>query len=332
MNEAWRIPQSPPVIPAVEGTEGPERPLWSVMIPAYNCAAYLPQALESVLGQDAGRGRMQIAVMDDCSTDADIERLVHAAGGGRVEYFRQPENVGSLRNFETCLRRSRGRLVHLLHGDDRVLPGFYEKMGMLFERYPSIGAGFCRFRTLDEAGGTTLESAPEMTEPGILDNWLERLACRQRIQTPAMVVRRCVYEKLGGFYGLHYGEDWEMWLRIAAHYDTGFYPEILAEYRKHPGSISGRYILSGQNIRDLEKVILGAQSYFRGRQRAHVRREAEKFFAHYAVNTARMLWGRYGHGQGAQAQLREALRLHRDGKLIWQALKLYLKIKTGIKR
>src|SRR5690349_14574480 len=124
MNEAWRIPQAPPVIPALEETGGRERPLWSVMIPAYNCAGYLPQALESVLCQDIGKDRMQIAVMDDYSTDADLARLVQDIGGGRVEYFRQPENVGSLRNFETCLRRSRGRLVHLLHGDDKVLPGF----------------------------------------------------------------------------------------------------------------------------------------------------------------------------------------------------------------
>jgi glycosyltransferase involved in cell wall biosynthesis len=302
------------------------------MIPAYNCAGYLPEALKSVLDQDPGREHMQIAVIDDRSTDADVERLVLDIGGSRVDYFRQPENVGSLRNFETCLRRSRGRLVHLLHGDDKVLPGFYEKMGTLFERFPAIGAGFCRFRTVDEAGGTPLESERELAEPGVLDNWLERLACKQRIQTPAMVVRRCVYEKLGGFYGLHYGEDWEMWLRIAAHYDTGFHPEVLAEYRKHPASISGQYILSGQNIRDLQTVILGAQRYFRGRQQAHVRREAEKFFARYAVNTARMLWGRYGHRQGAKAQLREALHMHRDGMLLWQALKLHLKMRIGIKR
>jgi hypothetical protein len=53
--------------------------------------------------------------------DNNIEELVKKVGKGRVSYFRQKkQNVGSLRNFETCINRSRGKYIHLLHGDDRV--------------------------------------------------------------------------------------------------------------------------------------------------------------------------------------------------------------------
>src|SRR5438270_4853541 len=84
------------------------RPRWSVMIPVYNCAPFLPQTLHSVLQQDLSEAEMQIEVVDDASTDADVEAIVQEIGNGRVRYFRQPQNRGSLKNFETCLNRAEG--------------------------------------------------------------------------------------------------------------------------------------------------------------------------------------------------------------------------------
>ncbi|HEV2736566.1 MAG TPA: glycosyltransferase, partial [Longimicrobiaceae bacterium] len=93
-----------PPVPA-----GEPRPLWSVMVPTYDCAAYLRRALESVLAQDPGPGAMQIEVVDDRSTRDDPEAVVREVGGGRVAFYRQARNVGHVGNFETCLLRSRGR-------------------------------------------------------------------------------------------------------------------------------------------------------------------------------------------------------------------------------
>ncbi len=97
------------------------------MIPTYNCARYLEAALRSVLAQDPGPEAMQIEVVDDHSTADDPEEMVARLGGGRVAFHRQPENVGVVGNLNTCLQRSRGELVHLLHGDDFVLDGFYRR-------------------------------------------------------------------------------------------------------------------------------------------------------------------------------------------------------------
>ena len=113
--------KSPPIIKPYPDVPG--RPKWSVMIPAYNCAHLLPETLESILQQDPGPEHMQIMVVDDASTDADIEALVQQIGKGRISFYRQPHNVGSLRNFETCINMASGHLVHILHGDDRVKKG-----------------------------------------------------------------------------------------------------------------------------------------------------------------------------------------------------------------
>ena len=102
-NSAYRA-----VIPLVR--DGMERPLWSVMIPSFNCAGLLRDALSSVLAQDPGPQVMQIEVVDDHSTDESTERVVTELGKGRVGFYRQPRNVGHVANFNTCLRRSRGRL------------------------------------------------------------------------------------------------------------------------------------------------------------------------------------------------------------------------------
>ena len=113
----------PPLIAPVR--EGAWRPKWSVMIPTFNCADYLRITLQSLLDQVPGPDEMQIEVVDDCSTKDNPEAVVQELGRGRAQFFRQPGNVGAIENFNTCVRRSRGHYVHLLHGDDLVCPGFY---------------------------------------------------------------------------------------------------------------------------------------------------------------------------------------------------------------
>ncbi|MGH8001844.1 MAG: glycosyltransferase family 2 protein [Brasilonema sp.] len=79
-----------PMIPPVP--ERVARPLWSVMIPTYNCAEYLSQTLASVLAQAPGPDVMQITIVDDCSTQDEPAKVVEELGRDRVEFYRQPKN------------------------------------------------------------------------------------------------------------------------------------------------------------------------------------------------------------------------------------------------
>ena len=154
--------------------EGIPRPLWSVMIPTYNCANYLRETLTSVLTQDPGPEVMQIEVVDDHSTKDDPEAVVRELAGDRVSFYRQPQNVGHVKNFNTCLQRSRGKLIHLLHGDDGVRNGFYQKMQKAFDTQPNIGAAFCRHIYMDENGHWKSLSSLEQPDNGVIENWLEK--------------------------------------------------------------------------------------------------------------------------------------------------------------
>ena len=287
------------------------------MIPTYHCADYLAQTLCSVLRQAPGPDAMQIEVVDDCSERDDPERVVRDVGGGRVSFFRQPKNVGHVWNFNTCLQRSRGALVHLLHGDDAVRDGFYETLGSAFEREPSIGAAFCRFIAMDDVGHWHTIAPLVAPTAGVLPNWLEQIARGQRLQPPSIVVRRDVYERLGGFDDRiqSYGEDWEMWTRIAAHYPVWYEPEPLALYRMRAASLSRGAVSTGQNIRDLARAISINRALLPADQADAITSFATVDTALTALRRShRML--RAGETHGPLVQLREALRLSRSPRVL----------------
>ena len=283
-----RIPKVPPTIEPLVGEEN--KPRWSVMIPTYNCSKYLKSCLESVLSQAKGEQEMQIAVIDDFSTDDNIEKFVDEVGMGRIEFYRQHQNVGSLRNFETCIKKSRGELVHILHGDDLVKPGFYTEIDNLFIDYSNIGAAFTGLSNIDKDGKIMEHYTPIQQHAGIIKNWLLEISKCQRLQTCSIVVKRKVYEELGGFFAVHYGEDWEMWIRIASRFPVAYTPQNLALYRVHNNNISSRYLSTGQNIKDIKKIINITQNYLPKEIRRERKAAAKRNFAVYFTTNAQKIY------------------------------------------
>ena len=300
---------------------GTPRPLWSVMIPTHNCASYLRQTLAAVLAQAPGPEQMQIEVVDDCSAKDDPEAVVREVGRGRIGFYRQPKNVGHTRNFETCLQRACGSLVHQLHGDDYVRDGFYAKMEAAFKVNPDIGAAFCRTIVANPAGHWHGFSELERGESGVLENFAEALAVRQHIQTPSMVVKRAVYERLGGFdRRLSWTEDWEMWVRIAANYPIWFEIEPLAVYREHDNSSTQRKILTGENVRDIGRCLAITSGYFSSSVGARLRARASRHYAKWCIVTFARRLLVAGHPEAAWKQIHEALKLSHSGPVIGQLI------------
>ncbi len=249
-------------LPVAPVTSSETRPLWSVLIPTHNCAAYLEQTLTSVLAQDPGPEQMEILVVDDHSTKDDPVTVVDRLASGRVNFIRQAENVGKSRNYQTGLNASRGQLIHQLHGDDKVGPDFYQSMASCFERFPQAGAFFCESQYIDEHNEITGRTGSEREQSGVLEGWLEKIYIRQRIQTPSVVLRRDVYEQLGGFdQRLSAFEDWEMWVRTAVCCPVGFNANCTAQYRVYHDNTSHQSIVSGQRPRIQKRALRIIDSY-----------------------------------------------------------------------
>lgn len=291
------------------------------MIPSYNSARYLGDALRSVLAQDPGPDAMQIEVIDDHSTTDDPEEVARDIAGSRVGFFRQPRNVGHVRNFNTCLARSRGHLIHLLHSDDHVLPGFYGTMQKPFTDHPTVGCAWCRQIIIDEAGRWIHVTGLFQPESGIIPDWLGKIAAGQRLQAPAIVVRREAYETVGGFDERirAYGEDWEMYVRLATRYEAWHQVKPLAAYRYNRLlSLSATTIRTGLNARDLERVVEI------NRHSLPADREAELTVqARISSATGSLSWARRmideGQLSGPFIQVREALRFTLDIRVLARA-------------
>jgi len=309
--------------------KGVHRPFWSVMIPSYNCAHYLAQTLKSVLEQEISLEEMQIEVVDDCSNKDDPETVVKEIGKGRVSFFRQLQNVGAPANFNTCIQRAKGQCLHILHGDDTILPGFYERLQAGIEKEAAVGAAFCRYLHMNENGHWQILSPVERETPGTLSNFLPSLAIVNRIMTPSIVVKRSVYEELGGFnLELFHSADWDMWKRIAAHCLVWYEPQTLACYRAHSASDASKLTKSGANITEACRAIEIAESYLPREIAAEISSKAKEHHAFKAIDTAYRMLAK-GDKAAAIAQIRAGLKCSQTPRVMGALVNLLQQLTTN---
>lgn len=311
-------------IPRIEPVADGARPLWSVMIPAYEGAEYLARTIRSVLVQDPGEDEMQIEVVDDYSVKEDLKAIVDQVGKGRVDYYRKPKNGGLVANFNTCLERSRGVWIHILHADDTVLPGFYEKLKRATE-FDEVGAAFCRHLGMDEDDHWTWISPLEAKVAGVVPRWIEKIAVQNHIQAPSIVVSRQTCEQIGGFDPrLSHCADWDMWKRIASAYPVWYEPTVRACYRIHSHSDTSRLTRTGYNVREMRRSIEYARAYLPETSEPGLTLQARRACANFAMGTASEMLRR-GDIMGATAQAREALRTRLSPWLLVRLAKAFLR-------
>jgi len=304
------LPVSGVIAPVPEGVT---RPTFSVMLPTYEPDERLGRSLEAVLAQARDSASMQIAVVDDGSRQVDVRALVRSFDPtGRVEIHLHERRAGLAGNWNRCLNLARGHYLHLLHQDDHVLAGFYDRIERGFRTAPMIGMAFCRSRIVDGHDRLIKTASRQRWTAGVLDGWLPRIAERQRVQTPAAVVARSTYERLGGFRSdLCHALDWEMWVRIAAAAPVWYDPRVLAVYRRHGGNESHRLLTSGAVWPDLLQAIDLNAALLPAIDRERVRERSARWYAGSALRTVEKQIARSDLDAAARTldQLPEILRL-----------------------
>jgi hypothetical protein len=193
-----------------------------------------------------------------------------------------------------------------------VLEGFYRTLDRDFREHSDAGAAYCRHVYVD-GRDRRLDVAPlEPLSSGILTEGARFLAAEQRIMTPCIVVRRSVYERLGGFDDrLACAEDWEMWVRVAAHFPVYYEERPLACYRLHGESNTGRNLRDGRSLDYTRLAIELFASHFEPAERGAVKRTAFSRYATSGLETARNLQTQ-GDAAAARAQLRVVWRLEKS--------------------
>jgi glycosyltransferase involved in cell wall biosynthesis len=200
-------------------------PRVSVVVTTHNRLAFLKRAIASALAA----GDVEVIVVDDASSDGTQE---YCRGLDGIRYIRLDKNVRTAAARNAGIEASTTEYITPLDDDDWRLPDTINEQVEILERNLNTGLVFGQCLFADEAGNI-LDRPPHPAycpEGNVFDVLLREnpLACM------TVVVRKEVFRRLGMFdtspvmYGI---EDWDMWLRIAEHYDIRAVSKPVAVYR-----------------------------------------------------------------------------------------------------
>jgi glycosyltransferase involved in cell wall biosynthesis len=209
-------------------------PRVSVILPTYNRAAYLREAIDSVLAQTWTD--LELIVVDDGSAD-ETPAVVAGVADRRVRGLRG-EHRGVSAAVNCGLRAARGEYVGRLDSDDVWLPEMLQTLVHVLDCRPQVGVAYARAQAMD-AGGTLRPHTSGMPQrfPG---DGLRSLLYEDFTCNIATLARRSCFDRAGEYdESLPASEDWDMWLRIAEHDRFAFVDRILARYRWHDGNMTG---------------------------------------------------------------------------------------------
>jgi glycosyltransferase involved in cell wall biosynthesis len=209
-------------------------PTVSAVVTTYNYGRFLPDALDSVLGQS--HRELEIVVVDDGSTDDTADVVGRYADRG-VRYVRRPHG-GAGRARNAGLEVTSAPLVAFLDADDAWLPDRVEAGLAHLARHPELALVAAHAYACDEQLRPTAVVPAATREQG---HMLEQLLVDNVVLNPSSVlVRRPAIEAAGGFSEIPFGEDWDTWIEIAKRFPIGFIDRPLALVRRHSGSVSPR--------------------------------------------------------------------------------------------
>jgi hypothetical protein len=213
--------------------------LVSVVIPCYNYARYVEQAVHSALAQ--GGVDVEVIVVDDASTDdsvAVLQRLMRE--DERVRVLVNEVNSGPVATFNRGLAAANGEFLVRLDADDLLTPGALLRAIAVMQNLPEVGLVYGHPLHFDYGRGPARTHVTAWTVWRGRDWLAARCASGDNVITsPEVVVRRSILDEIGGQRELAHTHDMELWLRIAAHAGVAYLEGCdQAWHREHEASLS----------------------------------------------------------------------------------------------
>jgi glycosyltransferase involved in cell wall biosynthesis len=213
------------------------QPLVSAIIPTYNRRDDIVYAVSSVIAQTYPAACLEIIVVDDGGTD-DTADVVRRLWGDRVRVLRKPNGgVASARNHG--LAAARGEYLAFLDSDDEWFPTKIEKQVAFLTARPHFGMVLTDVELITEARVAlgTYRRRPQIPVDGYVLRWVLRSPA---LVPPSVLMRRAVYEDIGGFdESLRTAEDLDYHLCVARRWPIGVLAEPLTLVRRSANGLSG---------------------------------------------------------------------------------------------
>lgn len=209
------------------------RPVISVLMPVYNAAGYLGDAIDSILTQSYRD--FELLIINDGSTDNSAD-LVEQKDDPRITLLHQPENLGLIEALNRGLEVAEGEFIARMDADDISLPQRFEKQVAFLNAHPEVG--IC---------GTWMEGFSQ-DSTAVWSTPLDHAAISARLLFesvlfhPTVMMRRALLEQ----YQLNYdpdcphAEDYDLWCRSSRCFQLANIGEVLLRYRIHGESVGGR--------------------------------------------------------------------------------------------
>ena len=298
-----------------ENNNRPENPLVSVVIPCYNQAYFLGEAIESVLRQSYHL--IQIIVVNDGSIDNTREIAARYPDARYIEQSNQ--GLSAARN--TGIRESAGSYVVLLDADDRLLPNAVSAGLACFHAHPESAFVFGAHRRISADG---IPVGKPIMNPIDGDHYSALLKGNIIGMHATVMYRRHVLISVGGFdTSLNACEDYDLYLRIAKDFEVSCHETPVAEYRVHGVNMSSDLdLMLKTTLR-----VLGSQWDYARKNRLYRK----------AYRTGIKLWKEYYYGHEQLMQIRVGISAKGLIRLLYYAPKWYVRHaveqikKTGLK-
>ncbi|MEK7093764.1 MAG: glycosyltransferase [Patescibacteria group bacterium] len=242
--------------------------LVSIIIPAFNAAAYVKEAVDSALSQTYPD--TEVIVVDDGSTDRTAEIIKEYSGRPNLRYIYQ-ENRGLAGARNRGIKESRGEFIALLDADDAFHKDKVKEQVQAFDEHPEYGVCYSDLIHFSDATPREFYHHRYQYPSGKV---FEPLLRTQFINPLSVMVRRSVFEKFGTFdEALRRSEDWELWLRWARQGVLFYFlPKQLAYYRMRlEGNLSS--LKSEPEMKEKNLLIFGRLE----KELSHVERERYNF-------------------------------------------------------
>lgn len=217
-----------------------EQSLVSVIIPAYNAQDFIGATLQSVLMQTYKM--IEVLVVDDGSTDRTVEIVQEFAKDDRRIILLRQQNAGVAAARNLAIQAAKGEFIAPVDADDIWYPQKLEKqVQVMLQSDESVALVYAWSVYINEDGSLTTTCqinnvSGEMFVPLLHGNLLGNAS--------SALIRRICFEKVGGYntklkqQNAQGCEDWDIYLRIAEHYQFQVVPELLIGYRQVLGSMS----------------------------------------------------------------------------------------------
>ena len=216
-----------------------ELPLVSVICLCYNHARFVKEAIESVRLQT--HTKVQLVVVDDASTDNSVQVIRESIQDRpEITFLSLPQNLGNCRAFNKGFATSTGSFIIDLAADDVLMPNRIEAgLNAFASLGPDYGVHFSDAELIDEAGNRIGYHSDRFPHASIPQGDIYKdLISRYFINSPTMMMRRSVLEKLGGYDESLAYEDFDFWMRSSRECKYGYTAEPLVKKRMLKNSMS----------------------------------------------------------------------------------------------